>query len=99
MPIRYEDRPIGELRALARKRNVYRTGMSKVELIRSLRKGKINTPVRGGIRRSPERVRKYESCVRKVKTKVKSGQSKVNPYAVCNVSVYGSRSRSRSYKK
>lgn len=99
MPIRYEDRPIGELRTLARKRNVYRTGMNKYDLIRSLRKGNINTPERGGMRRSPERVRKYESCVRRVKTKVKCGQSNVNPYAVCNVSVYGSRSRSRSRKK
>lgn len=82
MPIRYEDRYASEIRALAKKRGIPIQGKTKAQLIAQLRGQKVHSK---HMRRSPNRLRSYEACVKKVKQK----GSAYNPYAVCNVSVYG----------
>lgn len=97
MPVRYEDRPLIELRELAVKRGIpYARRLRKQNLVNELRRGrKVNSP-KGGIRRSRSRVQKYERCVTKVKESSKKYGRKVNPYAICNKSVYGSKKVKKS---
>lgn len=83
MPIRYEDRSVSELKQLAKKKGIVYSGKTKAQLIVSLRHKRDVKPV--SIRKSKERLKRYERCVKKVKSK----SPKVNPWAVCHASVYG----------
>lgn len=90
MPIRYEERTVNELKKLASQRNIahaYR--MKKIDLIRHLRNTR-TVSTKGGIKRSTERLQKYERCVNKLKNSPKIR----NPYAICNTSIYGSNLKS-----
>jgi len=91
MPFRYEDRYTYELRALAVKRGIPNASTHDREtLIRLLRGDRQVSPAKGGINRSVSRIRRFKSCIKKV-----SKKPKLNPYAICNVSVYGSKPRKK----
>ena len=86
MPIIYEDRSLIELRKLANDRNIKNVNSyTKKELIVKLRNG-VEKKVKGEVRKSSKRLKKYESCVKKVKNTSKTDASK--PYRVCNKAVY-----------
>lgn len=93
MPVRYDDRPLSHLQKLARMRGIKNAYlMSREELIDRLRGNRKVAPPKGGVAYSPARRNRFERCVKKVSAK----RSSVNPYAVCNVSVYGSASKRKN---
>lgn len=94
MPIRYEDRTMIELRDLAVIRRIpHARRLSKSTLIQELRGSRVVSFLASGMKRSPSRVQRYERCVKKVRASSK--QYGVNPYAVCQASVYKSVDKSK----
>lgn len=90
MPLRYEDRTTNDLLRLAKRRKLkHVTPISRKNLIALIRFPRVVSPPKHGYKRSPQRVQRYERCVKTLSRK----RSVINPYAVCNVSVYGSRRR------
>jgi len=86
MPLRYEDRTLKELHEIAARKSVkgHQT-MRKAQLISSLRGNrKLKYPLLSS-KKISGRSDKYERCVQHVKSK----NSRYNPYAICQASVYG----------